>query len=219
MDGLEATMAIRLTEQTTGEHIPIIAMTAHAMKGDRERCLQAGMDDYVSKPIEPKALHEVVCRWAPNGAGGSTVEKLDVAAESAASTVLAQEEETVVQRQSSSEDTAVFDMAALEARVEGDMDLLAEMIELHLENSPQLVAEIEAAVAARDGERLARATHTLKGVLRNMGATRSADAAANLEEIGKRGDFAEANAALAALLDEFERLQNVLAETHEGIGV
>ena len=63
MDGLEATAAIRRMEQETGEHIPIIAMTAHAMKGDRERCLESGMDDYLAKPFGPKALHAVLERW------------------------------------------------------------------------------------------------------------------------------------------------------------
>ena len=60
MNGLEAATAIRERERTTGEHIPIIAMTAHAMKGDRERCLDAGMDDYLAKPVEPKLLHEMI---------------------------------------------------------------------------------------------------------------------------------------------------------------
>ena len=65
MDGYEATMAVRQKEQDTSEHLPIIAMTAHAMKGDRERCLQAGMDDYIAKPVNPKALNEIVAKWAP----------------------------------------------------------------------------------------------------------------------------------------------------------
>ncbi len=64
MDGLEATAAVRLAEETTGKHVPIIAMTAHAMAGDRERFLRAGMDDYVSKPVDPKLLRQVVARWA-----------------------------------------------------------------------------------------------------------------------------------------------------------
>ena len=65
MDGLEATAAIREMEQQSGRHIPIIAMTAHAMKGDRERCLDAGMDDYLAKPVDAKALMEVLQRWSP----------------------------------------------------------------------------------------------------------------------------------------------------------
>ncbi len=60
MDGLEATAAIRQKEQTTGKHIQIVAMTAHALKGDRERCLEAGMDAYLSKPVQPKALYEMI---------------------------------------------------------------------------------------------------------------------------------------------------------------
>ena len=70
MDGFEATAAIRRKERETGGHIPIIAMTAHAMKGDRERCLEAGMDDYVSKPIQPQSLIEVIGRWIDKGGLG-----------------------------------------------------------------------------------------------------------------------------------------------------
>jgi CheY-like chemotaxis protein len=69
MSGLEATAAIRSAEDGTGHHIPIIGVTAHALKGDRERCLEAGMDDYLSKPISPKALIDKVERWAARDSG------------------------------------------------------------------------------------------------------------------------------------------------------
>jgi HPt (histidine-containing phosphotransfer) domain-containing protein len=65
MDGFEATRIIRLSERASGRHIPIIAMTANAMQGDRERCLEAGMDDYLSKPVDPVALKQVLERWIP----------------------------------------------------------------------------------------------------------------------------------------------------------
>ena len=64
MDGLEATMAIRTAEKISGQHVPIVAMTAHAMKGDREHCIQAGMDDYLTKPLDLSALRAIVRKWA-----------------------------------------------------------------------------------------------------------------------------------------------------------
>jgi len=114
-------------------------------------------------------------------------------------------------------DVDVFDLAALKARVEDDVDLMAEMIELHLHNSPQLLAEIESAVAFGHRAKLIRASHTLKGVLKSMCANRSAQAALQLEILGNSGELKHAGEAFAELKSEFEQLQTALKEVVEEV--
>jgi signal transduction histidine kinase/CheY-like chemotaxis protein/HPt (histidine-containing phosphotransfer) domain-containing protein len=198
MDGFEATAAIRRQEKETGGHVPIVAMTAHAMKGDRERCLDAGMDDYLAKPVEAKLLSEVLARWGRNARGDKSALK--------AKTV-----------PSGPNDSEVFDLSTLRDRVEDDLDLLVEMIELFLETSPRLVDDVASAVAGGDAARLGVAAHTLRGMLRNMCATASAEAALELETIARRGDLAQADPSLVALKHEITRLQVVLTDAAKGV--
>ncbi len=210
MDGLEATAAIRRAERKIGGHVPIIAMTAHAMKGDRERCLAAGMDDYVSKPVDGRQLCAVIERTlnackaaaqsvktqpARRGSGGPTREK--------ASTVR----------------PPAFDLAALRARLEEDADLAAELIELFLSSSPVLLSEIETAVANRDGPTIERAAHALKGALRSLCAGPSAQAAQELENIGHTNDLDQIEQSLATLQIELRHLQSVLHQTTKEMAV
>ena len=206
MDGLEATAAIRRKEQETGGHIPIIAMTAHAMKGDRERCLAVGNGRLPGKARRTKSCCAVLERWARhqdrNGSQPATMKprKIPIAKKLPVP-------------------TDVFDIAALRARVEDDLDLLAEMIDLYLSSSPLLLTELESAVASSDGERVTLAAHTLKGVLGNMCASTCAEAALQLEMIGQTGDFAQADQSLATLKHEFKHLQAVLTEVAQGVEV
>jgi HPt (histidine-containing phosphotransfer) domain-containing protein len=113
----------------------------------------------------------------------------------------------------------VCDFAGLKDRVENDLDLLAEMIELHRVTSPKLLTEIESAVTARQGENLVRASHALKGVFRSMCANRSAEAALKLEMIGESHDLNRADQALLELKAEFEHLQLVLQKFVERMPV
>ncbi|MBI1764106.1 MAG: response regulator, partial [Acidobacteria bacterium] len=149
MSGLEATAAIRAQEQTTGKHLPIVALTAYAMKGDRERCLDAGMDAYVSKPIQAAELHQTIAglyaKYGPPAAATNT----RVASEPAPHAAPAK---------------PAFDAAASLALVEGDQDLLVELIELFLSESPSLLLTIQqnsAAVGSANGAstELMRAAH------------------------------------------------------------
>lgn len=208
MDGVQATIAIREREQQTGAHIPIIAMTAHAMKGDRERFLLAGMDDYVPKPIDMQHLFGVIeglTHRAPESAR-SSARRLHSPARSAS---LAEN------GVAPDDDSEVLDLDALRARIEYDLDLLQETIALFLETSPQMFAEIEAALGSGDGAVLARAAHTLKGVLGNMCAENCLRIASRLEKYGHSGDMVQAELALVELKIEWLRLQSALRDAQE----
>jgi two-component system, sensor histidine kinase and response regulator len=203
MDGIQATAAIREKEQATGKHIPIIAMTAHAMKGDRERFLLAGMDAYISKPVNIKELFQIVQRLAPPTKIGK----------SEARQIRKREEPASPETRALSGDAEVLDLTALRARLEQDLDLLEEMIELFLETSPQLFSEVAGAVANGNGPQLASSAHTLKGVLQNMCAERCARLALRLETCGRTGDMELAEASWNELQSEWERLQTALEQT------
>ena len=195
MDGFEATAAIRERERRTGKHLPIIAMTAHAMQGDRERCLAAGMDAYISKPIQTTELFKLIAELAPAPAKG--------AAPPAPSALQSE----------------AFDQAVALARVEGDWELLAELIELFADDCPRLLAEIEQAIAQGEGTALTRAAHALKGAASNFGAEIVVGLALRLEELGQAGQLAEANTLCPKLETEVARLNAALSGLAAQVGV
>ena len=176
MDGIEATAAIRQAETPTGGHIPIIAMTAHAMKGDRDRFLAAGMDGYVAKPVRPHELY-------------AAVEGLHRA----------------LRREFAPADVFFEWDAALE-RVGGDEAMLRDLAEMFFAECPKLMQQIREHIAGADGPELRRAAHTLKGSAQVFGAEATAEAAHRLEEIGREEAFADAREALALLEDEVAQL-------------
>ncbi len=187
LDGFEATAAIREKERGTGRRLPIVALTAHAMKGDRERCLGAGMDGYISKPIQVKELFE-------------TVEGL-----------LGVPAEVVPGASAELNPDGVLDKAAALARVDGDIELLRELVELFLDECPRLASKIQKAVENRDSRALGRAAHTLKSSVGNFGARGALKAALKLEMMAREGDLTEAEEACTALEEEIEKLKPVLA--------
>ncbi len=145
MDGFEATAAIRARESATGAHTPIVAMTAHALKGDRERCLAAGMDAYVSKPLRPQDFFDVLASVVPaSGDAGSFPAEPESGPDA-------------------------FDIAAALERVDGDRELMKELAGLFLGECPRCMGEIRQAIAQRDGPGLQRAAHYLKGSVGNLG--------------------------------------------------
>jgi CheY-like chemotaxis protein len=167
MDGEEATRRIRAIEAERGGRVPIVAMTAHAMKGDRERFLRAGMDEYISKPVSQERLREVVRTF-----GRASSEVRTDRGHSKAPSVAAE---------------ASFDAEALLARVDSDKELLGSLVAVFKADRPSLMAGIEEAIAADDSAALADTAHTLKGALSVFGVEPARSTAEQLEMAGKDG--------------------------------
>jgi two-component system, sensor histidine kinase and response regulator len=182
MGGLEATAAIRAREAETGlTRTPIIAVTARVMTGDLEACLAAGMDAYLTKPLRPQALFATLASMRPLT------------------------DRPLSDRPTTADGVPAIDRAALLATVGGSRPLLEELVALFRVQAPELLAEIEAAIARRNAPALQREAHTLKGSLITFGAGRAVGAARTLEALGAVGDLTdpgattEARAAFAAL--------------------
>jgi signal transduction histidine kinase/DNA-binding response OmpR family regulator len=182
MGGFEATAGVRAREQGKNVHVPIIAMTAHAMKGDRERCLAAGMDDYVTKPLDSRRLCAVV-------------ESLVSGVASPPTTADAPTGRAALDRH-----------ATILARVGGDAGLLAEISRLFIDDVPEHLRKIRAALDARDAESLRRAAHAFKGAAANFEASAVVRAARQLEDVGLPDDFAGSEAVWHTLSAETDDL-------------
>ncbi len=188
MDGFEATTAVRAREAEEGGHIPIVAMTAHAMKGDRERCLEAGMDGYVAKPVVPAELYAAVETDYAN-ATPATEQKTST--------------EVVATPTASA---ALPDWHAAIERFGGKEDLVRELATMFFAEGPKLLEQIGNDIKAEDAVGLRRNAHTLKGSADIFGATPLKNTAAHLEELGREGKLDEAAEALKKLRNEMERL-------------
>ena len=187
IDGFEATAKIRDIEKKDGGHIPVIALTAHAMKGDRERCLAAGMDDYVPKPISPDALFNTI---------GALVPRTDT---------LETEKEAI-----KLETPPAFDKKALLEAFDGDQDFLKEIIEMFVADTPKMLKDIQAAIDAKDAVTLQRTAHALKGMVGNFQAETAVEKAYALEKMGQ-------NAALEMAEPVFAELSNLVAELEKSL--
>jgi two-component system, sensor histidine kinase and response regulator len=189
LDGFVVTRAIREKERSLNAHIPIVALTAHAMKGDRERCLAAGMDAYASKPVRASELADIIARLLPPNGEGSQEKPAPRGAPG-----------------------SVFDPEAALAVFDGDRDLLGRMIQAFREQSPKLLGQLRDAVVRGDGAAIALAAHSLKGALGSIGGQRAYQTALRLEELGGAGEAAAAREAYLELEQEVGRLHDTLAD-------
>jgi CheY-like chemotaxis protein len=202
MNGFEATALVRAKERETGRHIPIIALTAHALKGDQERCLQAGMDGYISKPVRAEDLSETMEKLLPNAAMADSGVRPGVRAEE----VLVATNAPAVE-----EAREVFDRAAALARVGGKVKNLSKLAAVFLDECPKSMAAIRDAIVNGNAPKLGQAAHPLRGAVAIFCARRASDALLKLEMLGRAGDLRESEEAYAALEKEINQLIQALA--------
>jgi CheY-like chemotaxis protein len=193
MDGLEATRLLRQREKASGRRQMVIAMTALVIKGDRERCIAAGMDGYLSKPIRVPELDEVLNRCAARG-----------------------REESLILEPADAPEAPLSRNELLE-RIDGDLSLLSELLELFRGEYPGQIRAARQAIANSDAPALERVGHALRGSLGNLAATAASKIAAELESMGKNGDIASAGRRIADLEAELvrvvEQLEGMCLET------
>ena len=193
MDGFEATAAIREKEQ--GHRTPIIAMTAAALTDDRDACLAAGMDGYLSKPIRPEELHRTIDQFTRSHRA-------------------AMSEKSSGKDSSSSESLAsadVIDLDAARRQLPGGEEGVRAMAQLLFEQCPIMIKEVKDALTDGDGKRIQRAAHSLKGSAELFGAARVVDVARRIELAGKRSHVDEASELMPELREQVSQLQSALA--------
>jgi signal transduction histidine kinase/DNA-binding response OmpR family regulator len=193
MDGLEATRIIRDPGSNVLDHyVPVVAMTALAMKGDRDRCLAAGMNDYMAKPIQP---HEVL----------EAIEKQVSSSEGVA--------EPVTPTDTSPPEEVIFDKSGLLERLSGDNELLDEVIAVFIDDIPGQLEELEQALDDRDAELVRLKAHRIKGASANIGAQAVRETALEIEHASRDGQLDGTDAMFIKLEQELERLGSVLADS------
>ena len=190
MDGFEATQAIRESEKVSGQHIPIVALTANAMQGDRDRCLAVGMDGYVSKPIRGKELFDAIDKLTPLGPRSDANRPED--------------------ERSSDQGREALDQHTAVARLGGDLNLFKKLAGLFLSDAPGLMSEIRESVSRTDGQTLERASHKLKGSAGYFCAESVQKAALTLETLGRNRDLSDAEAACRDLEAAMQALNSQL---------
>ncbi len=199
MSGLEATAAIRQREARNGQPpIPVIALTARAMRGDRERCLEAGLDAYLTKPVDAELLYNMLDQVAQAPAGSRSI----APGPSPAPVTAAAQAEAL----------AIFNASEAVARMGGDYGLMGDVSAILLDQCPQTMTEIRHAALQRDPAGLERLAHTLKGSLAQVGARAASSAAHRLERLARRGRLDHAPRRIDELALELARFEPLLRE-------
>ncbi len=194
MDGLEATKHIRHhSSSVLKKDVPIIAMTAHAMKGDKERFIEVGMDDYIAKPISMHSFIELIDKWS---------KELNVE-----SWKVARSDETIHQT-----DTPIFDKQAFMERVDNDVELAHHLISTFLKHTPQQIESLKESIESSNAQEISNYAHSIKGASANMGGMALSYIAGEMEKAAISGNVEEATGMLAEVEKQLRSLINHLRE-------
>jgi CheY-like chemotaxis protein/HPt (histidine-containing phosphotransfer) domain-containing protein len=198
MDGLTATRKIREMAAQSKSRIPIIAMTAHAIKGDRERCLEAGMDSYISKPMTSQGIAATIAEVVPMKDQGNVPTRTPPVEVS----------------------SSTWNCSAVLQRIDGDESLLRELLTIFLEESPKQLTSLQLAVESGNPEEVERTAHSMKGELGYLGLANVAQTAKDLERLGHERNLQLAAGLLLSLKAEMSTvskvMRGVLDENQEG---
>jgi CheY-like chemotaxis protein len=223
MDGFQATSTIRSLEAHLGRRVPIIALTAHARQGDRERCLAAGMDDYLVKPVSAASLVELVEHFRParEAADRTPPRGTDQTVHGGTDQTLhGQTDQTIREPRhavspaeplaADPERRAAFDLAAALARLGDDREFFANLVEFFVEDYPKLLGEIRSSLQAQNATAVAHAAHSLKGLVGNFDAHPTVRVVSRMEKAGFDNDLATVAVLMESLEHELVRLLDAL---------
>jgi CheY-like chemotaxis protein len=194
MDGFEAVGEIRRTEVKTGRHTPVIAMTAHALQGDRELCLSAGMDDYITKPVKPGILFSTITRIL-------SLQRKEEPMPISANPISGEDHANALP----------INRVALLEQCAGSAELVERVERIFMQQASTMVNAVRVSIDAGDADELRRAAHTLKGAVGALCAKGSYEASLRLEMIGRSGSLEQAKDAFADLMNEVEAVKKFLA--------
>ena len=202
LDGYQATRAIRQLESKSGEKpIPIIAVTANALSGDREKCVSAGMNTYLSKPFTGEQLYTVLSKY---------LDRVETSPVQVVKDHKAEEPGTPDSQHATQPiDPSVLD-ALFELQQAGSPDLVKQVVQAYLESSTELATKLHAAIDSGDAEGVVASAHTLKSSSANVGAMKLADLCKTLETVGREGDLSAAPEHQQHVQREFERVIEAL---------
>ncbi len=211
LDGYDATRRIRDPQSSVKDHgIPVIAMTAHAMQEDRHRCLAAGMDDHIAKPVDTSRLRRALEQWLPGCCYQPATQA--TAAEQGATTLQASKPTPDRVQQAQSPAEPVFDHAAMHARLMGDQALMRTVAETFLDEMPGQVEQFKTLVTAADVPQAAAQAHKIKGAAANVGGMALSAQAQKMEQAGKAGDLESLRQGLEELEQSFTQLKTAMEE-------